>query len=197
MGGMTGDLQTLKTIGAQGPAGVGPISSVVGDVATRVAVFSAAGTLTGYALLTWNNATKTFTIGAASNLTLEKILGTAGELQIGIDSGGANGTLQIFDVTGTRSIFTFDAIAGHNISAQHLVPATALTGILTLGIVGTNEWKSGAFSDLVTTPVAALTPMTTTTRNGLTPAAGWVICNSTLGKLQWYNGATWETVTST
>ncbi len=194
--GMVGDIQTVKTVGAQGPAGTGPISAVVGDVATRVAVFSAAGTLTGYALLTWNNATKTFTIGAASNLTLEKILGAAGELQIGIDSAGANGTLSIFDVQGTRAVFTFDAIAGQNQSAQHLVPAAPLTGLLTLGIVGTNEWKSGAFSDAVFVPVAALTPMTTVAIAGLTPARGWLVCDTTLGKLKWYNGVAWEVITS-
>ncbi len=76
------------------------------------------------------------------------------------------------------------------------MPAAALTGVLTLGIVGTNEWKSGAFTDLVTLPVVALTPMTTVAIAGLTPARGWLVCDTTLGKLKWYNGVAWETITS-
>lgn len=195
MGGMTGDLQTLKSIGPQGNPGTGPITAVAGDVATRVAVFSAAGELTGYALLTWNNATKTLTIGAASNLTTALILGAGGSLNLGID-GNAAGAFAVYDVQGTRQVFTFDAAGAQNISAQDLVPAAGLTGLLDLGKAATNEWKNGFFAVTVTTPVAALKPMTTTARNGLAPATGWLICNSTLGKLQWYNGVAWETITS-
>jgi hypothetical protein len=37
---------------------------------------------------------------------------------------------------------------------------------------------------------------TTSEKNDLTPEAGWVVFDTTLGKLCVYNGTTWETITS-
>lgn len=41
-----------------------------------------------------------------------------------------------------------------------------------------------------------LVPMTTTARDALTPAKGWVVMNGTTNKLNFYNGSAWEVVTS-
>lgn len=38
--------------------------------------------------------------------------------------------------------------------------------------------------------------VTTTEKNALTPSAGWVVFDTTLGKLCVYSGASWETITS-
>jgi len=57
--------------------------------------------------------------------------------------------------------------------------------IATAGIVMTGE-----------TSYLQLPSLTTTEQNALTPAAGMVIYNETLGKLTVYTGAAWETVTS-
>lgn len=38
--------------------------------------------------------------------------------------------------------------------------------------------------------------VTTTQKNALTPAAGYVVFDSTLGKLCVYTGSAWQTVTS-
>lgn len=44
--------------------------------------------------------------------------------------------------------------------------------------------------------IAATKAMTTTQKNALTPAAGWVVFDTTLGKLCVYTGSAWQTITS-
>ena len=44
--------------------------------------------------------------------------------------------------------------------------------------------------------IAATRQMTTAEKNALTPERGWVVFDTTLGKLSVYNGSAWETVTS-
>jgi hypothetical protein len=44
--------------------------------------------------------------------------------------------------------------------------------------------------------IAATKPFTTAEKNALTPSEGWVVFDSTLGKLCVYTGAAWETITS-
>ena len=45
--------------------------------------------------------------------------------------------------------------------------------------------------------IAATRQVTTTQKNALTPSAGWVVFDTTLGKLCVYSGSAWQTVTST
>jgi len=45
--------------------------------------------------------------------------------------------------------------------------------------------------------IAATRNVTTTQKNALTPSAGWVVFDTTLGKLCVYTGSAWQTVTST
>jgi hypothetical protein len=45
--------------------------------------------------------------------------------------------------------------------------------------------------------IAATRNVTTTEKNALAPEAGWVVFDTTLGKLCVYTGAAWQTVTST
>jgi len=44
--------------------------------------------------------------------------------------------------------------------------------------------------------IAATRNVTTTEKNALAPEAGWVVFDTTLGKLCVYDGSAWETVTS-
>ena len=44
--------------------------------------------------------------------------------------------------------------------------------------------------------ILATKNVTTTEKNLLTPAAGWVVFDTTLSKLSVYSGTAWETVTS-
>lgn len=44
--------------------------------------------------------------------------------------------------------------------------------------------------------IAATRNVTTTEKNALAPSAGWVVFDTTLGKLCVYDGSAWETVTS-
>lgn len=44
--------------------------------------------------------------------------------------------------------------------------------------------------------IAATKRVTTVEKNALTPSAGWVVFDTTLGKLCVYSGSAWETVTS-
>jgi hypothetical protein len=44
--------------------------------------------------------------------------------------------------------------------------------------------------------IAATKNVTTTEKNALAPSAGWVVFDTTLGKLCVYDGSAWETVTS-
>ena len=44
--------------------------------------------------------------------------------------------------------------------------------------------------------IAATKNVTTTEKNTLTPSAGWVVFDTTLGKLCVYSGSAWQTVTS-
>ena len=44
--------------------------------------------------------------------------------------------------------------------------------------------------------IAATKNVTTTEKNALTPSAGWVVFDTTLGKLCVYSGSAWQTVTS-
>jgi hypothetical protein len=44
--------------------------------------------------------------------------------------------------------------------------------------------------------IAATRNVTTTEKNALAPSAGWVVFDTTLGKLCVYNGSAWQTVTS-
>ena len=44
--------------------------------------------------------------------------------------------------------------------------------------------------------ILATKNVTTTEKNALTPAAGWVVFDTTLGKLCVYSGSAWQTVTS-
>ena len=43
--------------------------------------------------------------------------------------------------------------------------------------------------------IMATKNVTTTEKNALTPSAGWVVFDTTLGKLCVYNGSAWQTVT--
>jgi len=45
--------------------------------------------------------------------------------------------------------------------------------------------------------ILATKQVTTAQKNALTPEAGWVVFDTTLGKLCVYNGSAWQTVTST
>jgi hypothetical protein len=45
--------------------------------------------------------------------------------------------------------------------------------------------------------IMATRNVTTAEKNALTPAAGWVVFDTTLGKLCVYTGAAWQTITST
>jgi hypothetical protein len=44
--------------------------------------------------------------------------------------------------------------------------------------------------------IAATKNVTTTEKNALTPSAGWVVFDTTLGKLCVFDGSAWQTVTS-
>jgi len=44
--------------------------------------------------------------------------------------------------------------------------------------------------------IAATRNVTTAEKNALAPSAGWVVFDTTLGKLCVYNGSAWQTVTS-
>jgi hypothetical protein len=44
--------------------------------------------------------------------------------------------------------------------------------------------------------ILATKNVTTTEKNALTPAAGWVVFDTTLSKLCVYSGSAWQTVTS-
>jgi len=44
--------------------------------------------------------------------------------------------------------------------------------------------------------IAATKNVTTTEKNALTPDAGWIVFDITLGKLCVYDGSAWQTVTS-
>ena len=44
--------------------------------------------------------------------------------------------------------------------------------------------------------IAATKQVTTTQKNALAPSAGWVVFDTTLGKLCVYSGSAWQTVTS-
>jgi hypothetical protein len=44
--------------------------------------------------------------------------------------------------------------------------------------------------------IFAARQVTTTQKNALTPQAGWVVFDITLGKLCVYNGTNWQTITS-
>ncbi len=44
--------------------------------------------------------------------------------------------------------------------------------------------------------IMATRNVTTAEKNALTPSAGWVVFDTTLGKLCVYNGSAWQTVTS-
>ena len=44
--------------------------------------------------------------------------------------------------------------------------------------------------------IAATRNVTTAEKNALTPSAGWVVFDTTLGKLCVYSGSAWQTVTS-
>ena len=46
------------------------------------------------------------------------------------------------------------------------------------------------------TGVFAAKKVTTTEKNALTPEAGWIVFDTTLGKLCVYSGSAWQTVTS-
>jgi len=45
--------------------------------------------------------------------------------------------------------------------------------------------------------IAATRNVTTAEKNALAPEAGWVVFDTTLGKLCVYTGAAWQTITST
>jgi hypothetical protein len=51
-------------------------------------------------------------------------------------------------------------------------------------------------ADLFVGGIFAAKNVTTTEKNALTPSAGWVVFDTTLGKLCVYNGSAWQTVTS-
>ena len=51
-------------------------------------------------------------------------------------------------------------------------------------------------ADLVIGGRFAAKNVTTTEKNALTPSAGWVVFDTTLGKLCVYSGSGWQTVTS-
>lgn len=52
-------------------------------------------------------------------------------------------------------------------------------------------------ADLFVGGIFATKNVTTAEKNALTPSAGWVVFDTTLGKLCVYTGSAWQTVTST
>jgi hypothetical protein len=53
------------------------------------------------------------------------------------------------------------------------------------------KYTAGTFEGILATK-----NVTTTEKNALTPSAGWVVFDTTLGKLCVYTGSAWQTVTS-
>jgi hypothetical protein len=51
-------------------------------------------------------------------------------------------------------------------------------------------------ADLFVGGIFAAKNVTTAEKNALTPSAGWVVFDTTLGKLCVYSGSAWQTVTS-
>lgn len=117
MSGAVGDIQTVKSIGAQGPQGdpgtSGAITSVVGNTATRIAVFSGAAQLTGYDDLTFDAGNQVVKIGGSATAFLSPSY-VVGETQL------AEGSLvsQVdFSISVGTSILTLP-IPGNNLELK-------------------------------------------------------------------------------
>jgi len=116
-----------------------------------------------------------------------------GNLNVGVDSG-LGGIFQIYDVQGFRSMFAFDPVNG-NISADKLIPAMALTGLLDLGLP-TNLWKDGWFAGTVDAAGFSIsgTPLAIPT---ITAAAGQVLVGDGAGNAVGDENLTWDSGNTT
>ena len=59
------------------------------------------------------------------------------------------------------------------------------------------KYTADTFDGTTFNGIMATRNVTTTEKNALTPAGGWVVFDTTLGKLCVYSGSAWQTVTST
>ena len=84
-------------------------------------------------------------------------------------------------------------MTGVNITTGNsgFIPYSGATGDVALGAY------SLAAAKLTASVAVVLPSYTTTQKNALTPAAGWVVFDTTLAKMCVYTGAEWQTVTST
>lgn len=119
----------------------------------------------------------------------------------GVITGGEGALIDSPSVAGTGTLGT---IAGVRINAQKVTGVTLGYGIWQRGTSDINVFASpmaigtdaaptaSAVLDLNSTTGAFLPPrMTTTQKNALTPTAGMIVQDTTLGKLQQYQGSAW------
>ena len=84
-----------------------------------------------------------------------------------------------------------------NIQIPNLPVATSLSGAEQVEIVqaGTSaRCTTQQIADLATITIAQ--NVTTTQKNALSATSGWLVFDTTLGKLCVYNGTAWQTITS-
>jgi hypothetical protein len=125
---------------------------------------------------------------------------TAGNNSLTIEAGTGDSQVAFRSGGSPRFLFGYeDADDGFRIY-NYGTTSTALFVKSNTGNVGigTTSPNAAALLDLTTTSKGFLPPrMTTTQRNAITSVpAGLMVYNTTLNKLNVYNGTTWETVTS-
>lgn len=147
----------------------------------------------------------------ASNYERGAVWWLSNALRIGTAQAGTGAVRGItFDVGGTSTWLINTSrhfIAGtdnvYDIGASGATrPRTLFLGsnliVGGVGVIGAASVAATAIFELSSTTKGFLPPrMTTTERNAISaPAAGLTVYNSTLNKLNFYNGTAWETVTS-
>lgn len=114
--------------------------------------------------------------------------GAAGSIGLTNVTGSAGLRVRSFPVGAPMSIPNRISLLDHNASAGTY---KADTFTIQQGSSTTNHAVFDTNKASFVKPVAFPT-MDTTTRNALTPAAGWVIFNTTTVKLECYDGTTWQ-----
>jgi len=155
----------------------------------KITIANITGVTNGTYMASGTSTTTSVNIGAPSTSVA---LGSSPTLTCAsMTANGAGLRVRAFPATTTANSGNRVELINHNATTATYKADTFIIGSAAYGTTGTTRLQVNSTAVTASVPVA-YPVYTTTTRNALTPSAGWVVFNSTTVKLECYDGTAWQ-----